>query len=380
MKYKSLYMKENQKKIYMKYENMKYKTTKKLGAKIVEDAVILPAKQDFSTNSKLWAIGGVMDKNNNFVEESASRYLFGGEYEYNEDYIDSVDEEVVFFGPFVKHWGHFLCDQMSRLWYIINEPKKYKIVYCGWNWNQGTSDISGNYLELFELLGIKKEQLINIQKPTRFKKIIIPEFSFIPDQYYSEEFEKLTDIIVKNAKRTIKKCPEKIYLTRQLLNENNDKERGEIKIVQYLEKKDYKIISPEKLSLSDQIFYLNHAKKICMMSGSISHNLMFCKEKNEIIILNKTDMINAYQMVIDHISKSAITYIDIYKKIFSVLFGLGPFLLHVNKHLQQWGGKDKTERITLNDYIWYFNRYREIYKNPNNKKLLRSQNESMKNR
>ena len=368
-------MKENQKKIYMKYENREYKKNTKLEVKIVENAVVLPAKQDFSTNPKLWAIGGVMDKNNNFVEESASSYLFGGEYEYNEDYIDNIDEEVVFFGPFIKHWGHFLCDQMSRLWYVINEPEKYKIVYCGWNWNQGISDISGNYLELFELLGIKKEQLINIQKPTRFRKIIIPEFSFIPDKYYSEEFEKLTDIIVKNVKSHIKKCPEKIYLTRQLLNENNGKERGESKIIQYLENKGYRIISPEKLSLSDQIFYLNHAKIICMISGSISHNLMFCKQENEVVILNKTDMINAYQMVIDHMTKTNITYVNVYKRIFPVLFGMGPFLVYISKYFQNWGGKIKEiNRISMADYFWYFRKYFEIYSNKNNRKLLKIQN------
>jgi len=90
-------------------------------------------------------------------------------------------------------------------------------------------------------------------------------------------------------------------------------------------------------------------------------------------------MINGYQMVIDHISKSKIIYIDIYKKIFSVLFGMGPFLLYVTKYLQQWGGKEKKSKgITLKDYKWYFNRYFEIYKNPNNKRLLKSQNMSMK--
>ena len=379
MKYSNLYMNYNQKKIYEKYANTEYKSNKKLKAKIVDNAIILPAKLDESDLPKLWAIGGVVDSNDNFVEESNSRYLFGGYYEFNYDYVNVIDEEVVFFGPFVKHWGHFICDQISRLWFILDNPKKYKIAYCGWNWYQGSSDLSDNYLELFKLLGIDENQLINVQNPTRFKKVIIPEFSFIPENFYSEEFEKLTETIVKNVNVNIKKYPDNIYYSRMKLNNSKDKEIGEDKIIKYFVKRNYKILSPEELTLSEQIFYLNHAKKICMTSGSISHNIMFCKNDNNIIILNKTDMINGYQMVIDHISKSKIIYIDIYKKIFSVLFGMGPFLLYVTKYLQQWGGKEKKSKgITLKDYKWYFNRYFEIYKNPNNKRLLKSQNMSMK--
>ena len=46
--------------------------------------------------------------------------------EFNYDYVNDIDEEVVFFGPFVKHWGHFICDQISRSWFILDNPKKYK--------------------------------------------------------------------------------------------------------------------------------------------------------------------------------------------------------------------------------------------------------------
>lgn len=353
MKYRNLYMNSSQKSIYVKYEKKQYKTKNKMSVKIVEDAVILPAKQDFSIEPKLWAIGGIMDKDNNFVEESASDELFGGEYEYNEDYIDKSDEEVVFFGPFIKEWEKFLCNQISRLWYVIDDPKKYKIVYCGWNWNQGITDISGKYLELFELLGIQKEQLINIQKPTKFKKIIIPECSFVAKKYYSEEFEKLTDTIVKNAKSHIKRCPDKIYLVDHASATNNNIDHYDQKLKQYLQKKDYRIIYLEKLSLSDQIFYLNHAKTISMMAGNISHNLILCKKENEIVIFNETDQINEEQMVIDHTVPANITYIDIYKRILPSLFGKKPLLIYVSKYLKNWEDdiiKKKT-KFSRMDYL-----------------------------
>ena len=382
MKYNELFMNKKSQKIYCDYANKSFLSNKNVQIHEYENATILPAYvNDF--NKKMWALGGVVDQCGHFIHESESDYLFGGIYEYDESYVDYLDEVVIYMGPFVKHWGHFICDQISRLWYILENPSKYKIAYCGWNWNTGLSDISGNYLELIQLLGVKREQLINIQKVTKFKKVIIPDFCFYLEngiKNYTKEFIKMTDVVVKNVKTDFKSCPENIYLTRLSFKGSLDKERGEENLVSYLKKKEYTILSPEKLTLSEQIFYLNHCKNLCMMSGSISHNLMFVKSNINVTILNKVNMINNYQMVIDHITAASITYVDVYKNIFPVLFGLGPFLITVNNNLCKWGKMKCTKKLTLklSDYIWYIRCYHRIYSNSSNKNLLIQQNNSLK--
>ena len=377
MTYKSLNMSIKQQKKYMYFGEKSYIKKDKLSVKIVENGVILPAKDDKIHHSKIWAIGGVLDENDNYVEESSSRYLFGGYYEHNSDYDDYIDEEVIFLGPFIRHWGHFICDEISRLWYVLDAPKKYRIAYCGWNFEHPGVDIDGNYLELLELLGIKRDQLINVQKPTRFKKIIIPEMSFIPRDYYHVEFLKLLDIITTNALKGSYKVPEKVYFTRSNWYDN-DKERGENNIVDYLTKLGFEIKSPERLSLRDQIRILNNSKSVCMISGSISHNIMFNKSKNTIIILNKTDMMNDYQVMIDNICKANIVYIDIYYKIKDVLFGKGPFLMYVSKYMQDYFKTRVTSKISKDDIKWYKEKYNSIYSNPDIKQLLVKQSINLK--
>ena len=207
MEYESLYMNKKRMGKFNSYARNSFFRREKLSVLEVADGIVLPAKRDEREIPNIWAVGGVIDSDGNFVKESITgskdRPLFGGSYEFNEDFVTYYDEEVVFMGPFIKHWGHFICDQISRLWYVIDNPKKYKIVYCGWDWDNGLGYIDGNYFELFELLGIDREQLINIQRPTKFKKVIIPEFSFIPNNYYSKEYVRLTDIIVNNVKLEI---------------------------------------------------------------------------------------------------------------------------------------------------------------------------------
>ena len=376
------YMSAKQRKKYEKAHSNSINYNNELKVKEVDKGIILPAKKDTSSNPKLWAIGGVVDKNFHFVEESNTSYLFGGNYEVNEDFIDYIDEEVIFFGPFIQHWGHFICDQIGRLWYLIANNKKIKVAYCGWNWDIGNSDMYGNYLEFFELLGIDKENLINVKNPTQFKKVIIPDFSIVGGKYVSNEFQLILDKLVENAllDKSIK-YPEKVYLSR--LNLKNDKEKGEEHIIELLKKNNFEIRYPEEMSLKEQIVYFNKCKIISMISGSIAHNLLFAKNENKAIIFNKTNLLNNYQNVIDNVTKANIDYIDSYFSLFSVLFGEGPFLLRINKYVKKYFANNNYDisnisSMTIKEFNWYLKKYRKTYKDPVKKMWLKSQKESMK--
>lgn len=379
---KNYYMSGNQKKKYIKLEKT-YKKEVKLGVKQVPNGIILPAKKDESDCPKLWAIGGVVDQEFHFVNESDSGYLFGGNYEIDEDYVNYIDEEVIFFGPYIQHWGHFICDQISRLWYIIDNPQKYKIAYCGYNFGVGNTEISGNYLQLLEQLGIREEQLINIQNPTKFKNIIIPEFSFVGGNYYTEEFKKLINHITDNVLESMKneKCPERIYFSRRKLC--MDKEYGEENLENLLAKNNFEIFYPEKLSFMQQVFLINNCKFMATISGSIAHNLMFSKYNNDILIFNKCKGINNYQLVVDELTTSKVTYIDSYKNYLPILFGTGPFIIDINKYVKKCFSFFNLKfyspkKNTIKMLMWYIKKYKTIYSNPINRMWLKSQKKSLK--
>ncbi|MCI8588552.1 MAG: glycosyltransferase family 61 protein [Bacilli bacterium] len=379
MKYQCLYMNDKQKIKYQKIAGRNYKSEESLEKTVVKNGIILPGKPDlYNENPKLWSIGGVVDSEGHFIESSSTRYFYGGNYEVDLDRASKVNEKVIFFGPFVAHWGHFLCDQISRLWYVLDHPNEYKIAYCSWG-----LELYGNFMELFELVGIPPEQIIDVSSPTCFQEVIIPDVSFIPGEFYTDEFERLIDHIVKNCTISKKNIPEKIYFTRSNLIGNNDKEHGEDNIATTLIHNGYEVLSPETLSLREQIFYINHAKQIAMLSGSIAHNLMFCRKETEVIIFNKIDLINDYQSVIDHMTRAKITYVDAYMKILPVLFGNGPFLFKVSKYFKQFL-KDQgmqivsTRGIQIRDYFWYFKQYYKIYKIPQYREFLKAQKQVQK--
>lgn len=384
--YIDLYVNNENEKAYRNNEKRDYLRKTPLTAKEVENGIILPAKGDPSVS---WALGGVLDKDGNFIKESRTKneFVFGGVYEYDKNSVQQYDETVVFMGPFICHWGHFICDQISRLWYVLPDIKKYRVAYCGWNWGSEQTSLWGNFLEFMHLLGLDDDQLIDVKTPMQFRSVIIPEFSFIPNEfytqnYYTEEFKNIFRTVTGNVKVTEVDVYSHIYFTRGKFSGALSKERGEDKIEALFAANGYKVFSPEQLSLSEQIYYMNNCEYIAAISGSITHNLLFARSGQKVIVLNKMDSKNEYQMLIDNIMDVNISYVDVFAKVFPVCFGLGPFLIGINrnltKFLKDYGMKIPT-RLKFNllglikNYVWYLYKYAKTYANARNRRDLREQ-------
>lgn len=384
--YIGLYVNKDKIKEYKDNEKRDYLRKKPLTVKKVDKGIILPAKGDPSVS---WALGGVLDEHGEFVKESHTRneHVFGGKYEYNQQTLEFVDETVVFMGPFICHWGHFICDQISRLWYILPDIKKYRVAYCGWNWGNEQTSLWGNFLEFMHLLGLSDDQLLDIKQPTQFQAVIIPEFSYIQGDYYTEEFKDIYRRITSNVNITDAEKYSHIYFTRRRFSEAIRKERGEAEIEALFEANGYKILAPEQLTLSQQIYYMNNCEYMAAISGSITHNLLFAKEGQKVIVLNKMELMNGYQLVIDNIMDVNLTYIDVYRKIFPVCFGLGPFLIGINKNLKEYA-KNSQMIIPVNlkynfvtrikNVVWYFYKFIRTYINKHNRSELLSQQSAVR--
>ena len=120
-----------------------------------------------------------------------------------------------------------------------------------------------------------------------------------------------------------------------------------------------------------------------MISGTIAHNLLFASSELNATILNKFSIINDYQIIVDHISKASITYINAFCQVLPVLFGVGPFWLVINKHFRNWAKKQHFnylgKRRNLKGYIWYIKQWKKQYiDNPVFKELLKTQQKSLK--
>lgn len=280
-------------------------------------------------NGPLHGVGGVLDENGDYVDASASIAYgdtsdrFNGTYPVDEKKVTYCDETVIYLGLFHKQWGHFLVDFVPRLWYFVDANVPNKIVYTS-----NGSEIGGSYLRLLQLAGIDDSKLLRIDKPTRFRKIIIPELSYISGGYYTKEFQGIYQTVQKNIGQLSDKPLDNVYLSRRHIKWYKSKDIGEKGIEKAFNDNGYISLFMEELTLDQQIFYVSHAKGVAAMSGTLCHNILFGSKETELIIINKTKRINGHQILINQMLGNLVTYVDVYKepyKKFPISYGSGPF-------------------------------------------------------
>lgn len=130
---------------------------------------------------------------------------------------------------------------------------------------------------------------------------------------------------------------DKIYFTRSNFLVAQQKEVGENIYEEIFKNNGYKVLVPENISLTEMIKYINTAKSIACINGTIPLNIIFALKPVELIVLNKTEIFHKNLMYFLDIVKNDVTYIDIYSdKHKGTNIGVGPFLMDYTKSMKQF--------------------------------------------
>ena len=291
---------------YKERINKKYLINETAQVLEIKNGILLPPKKKSNSTRNGIFSGGVATENYEFVsgmkrhEKAAGNYSCLDSYKVDTE-IDYIDEEIIFGGIIIKHFGHAILEDLSRLWYIVkNKKDKRRVAFLCYN------SISEYHYELFELVGLSRDRVLIIDKPTKFKTICVPEESLHSWFGYKKEYNLIYDEIRKNVKP---KSAKKIYFTRTELNDSFDV--NEKFFEQFYKKQGYKIIAPEKLSLREQIEYAAGAEELVCTLGTLSHFGLFMDYGSKLIIYNRTLINNLTpQYIINEARKLIVTYID----------------------------------------------------------------------
>lgn len=298
---------------------------------VYENATVLPALQ-FHDYDVSHGRGGVVDVDGKYVELSKTKARVVGKYDVDE--FEICDEKVVYCGFFNKIWGHFITEVVSRLWYALkNDDTIDSYVFIVEKDKE--QRFNGNYWEFLRLLGIvDKVRIIN--KPTRFKTVVVPEEGLVYDEYYTDEFVKMYEYINKkglsqyngpkydNVFFSKRKCEISIYAN---INEKF--------IDKFFEKNGYTIFYPERLSLVDTIGIIQNAKCFCGLASSLAHNQLFGHSNQTMISIEKQAFFNPYQIFVANITGCECVFIDACRSIFTVNAG-GPFIFDYTDYLDKY--------------------------------------------
>ena len=280
--------------------------------------------------------------------------------------IPKNNEEVVYIGSLICIWGHCLTDNLKHLWFLQDERYKHltklKFAYTMCNENDS---FSGSLKALFNKLGVFEDQMIRISGAERFSKVYLPEQCFfcVPGgalyrsgyRYYTKEYQQIIQKIIECTEK--RPGPEKIYLTRTKCitqAKNRYRDFGESSIEDFFRKLGYDIISPEELTLDEQISVVHSCKYFASTQGSISLNALFCKEGTEVCIINKQNYNAPYQLAVNQLISCNITIIDANQSTLNDKSKPweGPFFLYQSKELCAWGNQ-QYRGFPFKDYAMY---------------------------
>lgn len=329
-----------------------------------ENAVILPLRQ---APGLLFGLGGVVDNRGQYVALSSVPHRVEGAYAFENPPFR--DEKVVYCGYLVKHWGHFLVEAVARLWYFLELDRTVdKYVFF---LNEGEQrEITGNYREFLELLGIW-DKLEFVNQPTCYREVIVPELGFHCRDYYSEKFLDVFETIAGNVRVDPSWRPlEKIYFSRSQLKKGMDNEFGFEMLDDFYSRNGYTLLYPERVPLSQMIFYIRNAQVIATLSGSLPHNSLFAKKGQNLVILERCVLNNDFQMNVNRMKELNTTYIDANIALYTVDM-VGPFIMGYNRQMQRYAedhgmaapdGKFLEQAWLDSCFRGYMKAYRKLYR------------------
>lgn len=301
-----------------------------------KNATILPLRETQCENL-LFGRGGVVDEQGRYVPLSGIETRIWHGYPFQSPVYR--DEKVVYCGYLVNHWGHFLVEAVTRLWYALEHDSSVdKYVFF---LDEGEErSVQGNYQEFFRLLKIwDKLEIINT--PTTYREVIVPEISFQCMKFYSVRYLDIFDTAAANI--TVDPCwdhPEKLYFTRTQFARGNNYDFGLEALDNYFSRNGYMVLAPETISLSQLIFYIRGASEIATISGSVHHNMLFAANGQKLVIMERLIINDDHQVCINRMRGFSVTPVDANFHLYTVDTA-GPYMVGYNHILNEYTNEHK---------------------------------------
>jgi len=307
-----------------------------LEVKKVANGIVHPLKKNVKGVSAL--TGGVTDSNFGFVELSLTKRVAPASFdmvyqdwfrgpikETDLNSIKYIDEDVVFLGALNGHYGHFILEGLSRLWYFLNpENAHLKAAYI----SEGSNE---KFISFFSLFGLKDQDIIEIIEPTRFRSVVIPEQSIRLHDFYHILYKKTIDRIKESVTSGSSK---KVFFSKQLSKAG--RAIGESVIENVFKNNGYEIFYPERMTPYETVCIIKGCDNFVASSGTNIHNSIFLDDKKSMVCLNRSEHIHPIQIMIDRMRGLNAAYIDVFVTSSAENFGDKPCFVAMTKYLKKY--------------------------------------------
>ncbi len=223
--------------------------------------------------------------------------------------LKKISQKFIYASKISSHYGHFLTESIARLWYAF-KYREYPVVYHGHGLQKPFVDL------FFESAKLDTKRFISFKEPVLLKEVIIPYPSFSIQCEGFEVHKLLAESVAeKLVSKKLKTTSQPLYLSRRYLNQNARLIINESKLEEKLSKSGFAIVSPEKLSLKQQIDLINKHEVIIGAIGSALHSVLFdISSQRNLVCFGSQERIRTTYLIIDAIKSVNSIYISALQK------------------------------------------------------------------
>ena len=323
----------------------KYFSTRELRALKIQNGIIVPPLD----KDDQFGSGGIFDRELKFFAGYNNLYADKRDatstVEIDPKSIAKSEEEVIFGGGLTCHFGHFISECLSRMWFLLEyRTAGAKVVFLNlFNWK-----ISRWVYKLFDLLGLAEDRIMFIDKPTQFKSIIVPDqAAYIKEDYTSKFLSPYRKIASRIRPASVKK----LFLTRSLDLHTKNYVANMKYFEDFYRAHGFEVIAPEKFSIADQIALITGADEIATFLGTLAHWSLFCRPEVKFTMLTRCDEFRCRQCLINQATEIDWYIVSTARNFLYAEQGAGVNLVGATKHWQKFVRDHFGEEIEIDDRL-----------------------------
>lgn len=182
-----------------------------------------------------------------------------------------IEDEVVYLGRLVDHFGHVMLETLSRAWILDHVPLETRVIFH----LQGSPELSLATRRMLEHFGVPPERIVLLDTQTLLRRVIVPEalyeISYAAHERVADAYRRVAERIIRSDVQT----DQPVYLSRRLLPSQQRPIVGELEMEDVLRENGFLVAHTETMSFEEQVRLISRHRHVFSSSGSAAYLALF---------------------------------------------------------------------------------------------------------
>ena len=285
------------------------------GDETVRSAIYVPFRPDlFFDRDPGW---GIYHPDGNLVKAAAyyrgpQRHPIGQSERMSQisGDLNYIDEEFVYGGPFLMHYGHFLTASLPRLWHIRSAVGTYRRILCHSHESPEVWFAQEYVRAMLNAIGLATENFVRLESPSILRRLWVPRPAMEEQNFVHRTYGDL-GVTIGRAYGVHRQPQDKppIYLSKTRLKAGITRLNQEHILGSYFAELGFDIVHPQELPFSEQLRLFARARTITGTVGSGLHTSLFLDRPSRIVALAGDNLINSNFVLFDRLKGNDALYL-----------------------------------------------------------------------